>query len=124
MSRRGLRNRLDRLVRRLAPPGTLTTAEARELAALQAEYDDQPPFELMGHAELDAWLREWGCGAKGARLHELRERARTPEQRRADAERAAEIARMSPAELDRWLIAYTRANGMGSEEEPPPAHGA
>lgn len=124
MSRRALRNRLDRLVHRLEPQGALSIAEARKLAALQAELDGQPPFELMDSAELDAWLREWGWGSKGVRLDELRQRARTSEEQRADEERAAEIARMSPAELDRWLIAYTRANGVGSDEEPPPAHGA
>jgi hypothetical protein len=124
MSRPALRKRLDRLVHRLELRDALSVAEARELTALQAEFDGQPPFELMDSAELNAWIREWACGSRGARLDELRRRARTLEEQRADEERADKIASMSPAELDRWIVAYSRANDMGLEEEPPPVLGA
>ena len=65
---RAVRNRLDRLAHQLGPRGTLSNAEVHELATLAAEYDSQPPLELMSHTELDDWLRTWGCGRKGARL--------------------------------------------------------
>ena len=102
----------------------LTAVEAHELAALQAEYDSQPPIEQMSFADLKQWYREWGCGPKGDRLDELRQRARTPEEQRADAERAATFASMSPAELGEWLNAYARENVAPSGEQLTPTSGA
>ncbi len=114
---RTLRNRLDRLVHRLGPQGTLTTAEGHELATLEAEYGSEPPFESMSHAQLEGWIRTWGCGSKGARLGELRQRARTPEQCRADEEQAARIATMSEDELDDYLSGATQEGGAYLTDE-------
>ena len=107
----------------------LTAVEAHELAALQAEYYSQPPIEQMSFADLKRWHREWGCGPKGDRLDELRHRARSQGEQRADAERAATSASMSPAELEEWLNAYTRENvassGVASSgEQLTPTSGA
>ena len=115
---RTLRRRLDRVAQRLGPRGMLSKAEAQELAALTAECGSLPPIEQMNQAELDAWLREWACGPKGSRMGELRERARTPDERRADEENAAMFAQMSLAELDRWLLAQTREDLADPEGEP------
>jgi hypothetical protein len=106
--RQAVRVRLDRLARRLGPGDALTKAEARELAALEAERDALPPFERMTDPELDAWFHTWAWGAKGARLDELRQRARTLAERRADEDRAARFAAMGDDELDRWLAESMR----------------
>ncbi len=116
--RRAVRARLDRLAHRLGPRGALTRAEARELAALEAEQGRLPPLDQMSEAELDARLAAWGWGKKGARLRELQERARPPAERRATEELDARFDAMSDAALDRWL-----AESVGKSAGPPSTKG-
>jgi hypothetical protein len=103
MSRERLNGRVDRLEH---ARGLLPTADAAELAALEAEYERMFPMPI------DNWSSElcdqffiYQGGPTAMRAHQLRERVKSPQQRVDDAAAVAEIEAMSRDELDACLAA-------------------
>ena len=106
---------LDRRVSRLEADrnsGPLTTAEARELAELERDFDRQFPgvrqdpaaLAELSDEQIKAYLQhECGHDGRAQRMYELHQRARTPEQVEADRIHGEMIDAMSDAELEKWI---------------------
>lgn len=112
MTRAGLVARLRRLER----PRTGRDAMRRELERLERLYPPtRPDFESMTDEQLDDYLAEMcSYNSPHARIAELREALKTPEEKAADKRRSAEFAAMSDEQLDEWLQRYQEQSRTGA----------
>ena len=107
-----LRRRVDALEEG-RQAGPLSSAEARELTQIEADFDRAFPGLRESPEVLNTWPLEmiecfiqYECGpadGPAARFHELRKRARTLEQIEADRIHGEMIDAMSDAELEKWI---------------------
>ena len=124
MTRRGsLESRVARIEAQLAePPASdlpLSRHEQRELAELEHERRERfsKPIDSMDLHEL-ADFQAWSCsdGGQAARLDQLRERARSPEERAVCRAVCLAIAAMDAETLDLFMEAMASCS-------PEPARG-
>lgn len=100
---------LDRRVAQLEAgqgAGSLSPAEAAELARLEARYALFKAIDEMTDSEIDDYL-DWHRSEDAARLSHLKERTLTDEDRRRSREQLAKMAAMTAAEIDAYLFSFT-----------------
>lgn len=102
-------------LRRLERPRGSNGALRRELERLERLHPPvKPDFDSMTNEQLDDYLllHSFGSG-KGpiARMHELRQLLRSPEEVAEDERRGAMFDAMSDEELDAWLAGRCRTSG-------------
>ena len=106
--RASLEGRVERIERAIAAPPPveqpLSRFELRELLELERERDRQfpRPIDDMDQDELDAFMA-YHCNGASTRLAELRERARSPEERAEGRAVCLAIAAMDAATLDLFM---------------------